>query len=37
VTLGSRIGDNYVIPSGLRDHDQIVMDGALFVQFMQNQ
>jgi cobalt-zinc-cadmium efflux system membrane fusion protein len=37
VTLGSRIGDKYVIPSGLRDRDQIVMDGALFVQFMQNQ
>ena len=37
VTLGPRLGDKYVIPSGLRDGDQIVMDGALFVQFMQNQ
>jgi cobalt-zinc-cadmium efflux system membrane fusion protein len=37
VTLGSRLGDSYVIPSGLHDRDRIVMDGALFVQFMQNQ
>ena len=37
VTLGNRIGDNDAIPSGLNAGDQIVVDGALFLQFMQNQ
>ena len=37
VTLGYRAGDQYDIPDGLKAGDQIVVDGGLFVQFMQNQ
>lgn len=37
VTLGYRSGDRYDIAGGLRAGQQIVMDGAIFVQFMQNQ
>jgi len=37
VTLGDRIGDEYAIPEGLKAGDQIVVDGALFMQFMQTQ
>ena len=37
VTLGYRIGDQYDIPDGLKSGDEIMVDGGLFVQFMQNQ
>jgi membrane fusion protein, heavy metal efflux system len=37
VTLGNRIGDRYDIASGLSTGDRIVIDGAIFVQFMQTQ
>jgi cobalt-zinc-cadmium efflux system membrane fusion protein len=37
VTLGSRTGDSYDITEGLSVGDKIVVDGALFLQFMQNQ
>jgi cobalt-zinc-cadmium efflux system membrane fusion protein len=37
VTLGDRIGDQFNIPEGLKVGNQIVVDGALFVQFMQSQ
>lgn len=37
VTLGYRGGDRYDIPAGLHPGQQIVSDGAIFVQFMQNQ
>jgi cobalt-zinc-cadmium efflux system membrane fusion protein len=37
VTLGDRIGDQYAIPEGLKAGDRIVVDGALFMQFMQSQ
>jgi membrane fusion protein, heavy metal efflux system len=37
VTLGSRSGDAYDIAEGLSGGDKIVVDGALFIQFMQNQ
>jgi len=37
VTLGLRAGDRYDIPTGLKAGDRIVVDGALFVQFMQSQ
>ncbi|HEX4273417.1 MAG TPA: efflux RND transporter periplasmic adaptor subunit [Rhizomicrobium sp.] len=37
VTLGYRGGDQYDISAGLRPGQQIVVDGAIFVQFMQNQ
>lgn len=37
ITLGFRVSDQYEIPSGMRAGDQVVADGGLFVQFMQNQ
>jgi cobalt-zinc-cadmium efflux system membrane fusion protein len=37
MTLGARIGDRYQITEGLKAGDQIVVDGGLFVQFLQNQ
>jgi cobalt-zinc-cadmium efflux system membrane fusion protein len=37
VTLGNRTGDQYNIAEGLKADDQIVVEGGLFVQFMQNQ
>jgi membrane fusion protein, heavy metal efflux system len=37
VALGHRIGDQYEITDGVKAGDQIVIDGGLFVQFMQNQ
>jgi len=37
VTLGYRTGDQYDIPDGLQTGDQIVTDGGLFIQFLQNQ
>ncbi|HEY4302366.1 MAG TPA: efflux RND transporter periplasmic adaptor subunit [Candidatus Didemnitutus sp.] len=37
VTLGSRVGDDYEIIAGLTAGEQLVADGGLFVQFLQNQ
>ena len=37
VTLGYRTGDQYDIPEGLKTGDRIVVDGGIFVQFIQNQ
>ena len=37
VTLGYRAGDQYDIADSVESGDQIVVDGSLFVQFMQNQ
>jgi cobalt-zinc-cadmium efflux system membrane fusion protein len=37
VTLGYRTGDQYAIADGLKTGDEIVVDGGLFLQFMQNQ
>jgi cobalt-zinc-cadmium efflux system membrane fusion protein len=37
VTLGYRNGDQYDIAAGLQAEDQIVVEGGIFVQFMQNQ
>ena len=37
VSLGERVGDRYLVTEGLRAGDQVAVDGALFVQFMQNQ
>jgi len=37
VTTGPRTGDDYLASGGLRPGDRIVVDGAIFVQFMQNQ
>jgi membrane fusion protein, heavy metal efflux system len=37
VTLGSRVDDRYEIPEGLHGGDQVVIEGGIFVQFMQSQ
>jgi cobalt-zinc-cadmium efflux system membrane fusion protein len=37
VTLGSRLQDQYEIAEGVKAGDQIVIDGGLFIQFMQSQ
>ena len=37
VTLGYRLADRYDIRAGLHAGEQIVVDGGIFVQFMQNQ
>jgi membrane fusion protein, heavy metal efflux system len=37
VDLGARVGDKYEITSGLKDGDQVVIEGGLFVQFLQDQ
>ncbi|MDB4912497.1 MAG: efflux transporter, family, subunit [Gemmatimonadetes bacterium] len=37
ITIGSRIGDQYEVMSGLIAGDRIVVDGALFLQFAGNQ
>jgi len=37
VTLGSRTADRYDITAGMKPGDQTVVDGGVFVQFMQSQ
>ncbi len=37
VTLGDRVGDRYDIADGLHRGDRVVADGAIFVQFLQDQ
>jgi cobalt-zinc-cadmium efflux system membrane fusion protein len=37
VTLSDRTGDQYDISEGIKVGDQIVVDGAVFIQFMQSQ
>lgn len=37
VTLGSRVGNGYEITEGLNGGDQVVADGALFIQFAETQ
>jgi cobalt-zinc-cadmium efflux system membrane fusion protein len=37
VTLGHRIEDRYEITEGVKPGDQVMTDGGIFVQFMQNQ
>ncbi len=37
VTVGYRTGDQFDIPAGLQAGEQVVVDGGIFVQFMQNQ
>jgi membrane fusion protein, heavy metal efflux system len=37
VTLGRRVADEYDIETGVKAGDRVVIDGGLFVQFMQNQ
>ena len=37
IVLGARVGDQCEIKSGLKPGDQVVSDGAVFVQFLQDQ
>ncbi len=37
IELGARVGDNYQIKSGLSNGDQVVAEGALFIQFAESQ
>lgn len=37
VTLGSRVGNAYEVTAGLQPGERFVADGALFLQFEQNQ
>lgn len=37
VTVGYRAGDKYDLTSGIKAGDRVVVDGAIFVQFLQNQ
>jgi cobalt-zinc-cadmium efflux system membrane fusion protein len=37
ITLGYRAGDYYDIPAGIKSGDRVVVDGGLFLQFMQSQ
>ncbi|HEY7886979.1 MAG TPA: efflux RND transporter periplasmic adaptor subunit [Steroidobacteraceae bacterium] len=37
VTLGARVDDRYVIPQGLRPGDKVVVDGSIFLQFIETQ
>jgi len=37
VTLGSRVGDQYEITSGIKAGDKVVAEGALFLQFAESQ
>jgi cobalt-zinc-cadmium efflux system membrane fusion protein len=37
VTLGSRVGDRYETTAGLAAGNQVVVEGGLFLQFLQNQ
>jgi len=37
VTLGHRVGDRYELATGVASGDQVVADGALFVQFAESQ
>lgn len=37
VTLGARVDDRYVIPQGLHAGDRVVVDGSIFLQFIESQ
>ena len=37
ISLGKRVGDRYVIPEGLHAGDKVVVDGSIFLQFIQSQ
>jgi len=37
ITLGSRVGDRYETTAGLIAGDSVVIEGGLFLQFLQNQ
>lgn len=37
ITLGARVDDRYVIPQGLHAGDKVVVDGSIFLRFIQTQ
>lgn len=37
VTLGQRVGDHFVIPAGLHAGDKVVVDGSIFLRFIETQ
>ena len=37
ITLGGRVGNSFVIPQGLRTGDKVVVDGAIFLNFIETQ
>ena len=37
VTLGTRVGDRFVISAGIHTGDKVVVDGAIFLRFIQTQ
>ncbi len=37
IDLGSRVGDQYEVTSGIAAGDQVVTEGALFLQFAETQ
>jgi cobalt-zinc-cadmium efflux system membrane fusion protein len=37
ITLGSRVGDQYEVVSGIKPGDKVVSEGALFLQFAESQ
>jgi cobalt-zinc-cadmium efflux system membrane fusion protein len=37
IDIGSRVGDNYEVTAGLKPGDQVVAEGALFLQFAESQ
>lgn len=37
VSLGTRVGDRYVIPEGVHPGDKVVVDGSIFLNFIQSQ
>ncbi len=37
ITIGDRVGDRYETTAGLASGDQVVIEGGLFLQFLQNQ
>jgi cobalt-zinc-cadmium efflux system membrane fusion protein len=37
LTIGDRVGDRYEVKSGLKDGEQVIAEGGLFLEFAQNQ
>ena len=37
ITLGTRVGNRFVIPQGLQAGDKVVVDGSIFLNFIQTQ
>lgn len=37
ISLGARVGDRYVVPEGLHPGDKVVVDGSIFLQFIESQ